>query len=164
MNCKNCGNPINKADKFCVYCGEQNKKPLYRKILNNKVMLIMVVITHLLSVLAMTGVEPISDAKTMLYDVLGFVFMVLIMFIGNPFSLVALIFSILSLFGHKKWYIICCLVCSVLFVIPIFIFSAIGSIEGVGMFAPDNIAWVFWVPYVLLVLTCLLKVILKVDE
>ena len=164
MNCKNCGNSINKTEKFCVYCGASTKKSLYRKLLNNKVMLIMVVITHLLSVLAMTGVEPVNDAKTMLNDVLGFVFLVLIMFIGNPFSLVALIFSILSLFGHKKWYIICCLVCSALFVIPIFIYNAIASIEGSGMFAPDNIAWVFWVPYVMLVAICLLKVILKVDE
>lgn len=48
-------------------------------------------------------------------------------------------------------------------IVPVFIYNAIVSIEGVGMFAEDNIAWVFYIPYGILVIFSVLNVILKVE-
>ena len=165
MKCECCGNTIHKSEKFCIYCGaKKEKRPIYKEFFSSKVVLILFVLTHLLCMVAMNSIDNVSGASGVLYFIIETLLLSIIMLIADPFVLVGIIFSALNILSYRKWRGICCVVCSVLMFIPIFILNAIASIEGGGLFAPDNIAMVFYIPYGILILICLLNVILELED
>ena len=125
----------------------------------SKTVLVLFIIAHLLCMVAMNEIGNVDGVSEALFFVVEILLMFLMMLFGNPFVLVGIIFSIINIRAYRKWRSVICLISGVLMIIPVFIYNAIASIEGVGMFAEDNIAWVFYVPYGILVIFCALNVI-----
>lgn len=159
MYCKNCEKVENEENTL------ENRKQMQskcNKILSNKIMLIMFLINHILSIILMLNIEDCNSISTIPTTILGFIFISILMTLTNPFYLISIILCFLNIKNYKKVYVICCLIFSILMLIPIFFINLFLSIENLGIFSSTTKFLTFIIQSLLLILTCLFKLIFNV--
>ena len=176
MYCKSCGNKLSDNDKFCAICGTKNelqenivqidnvKEPKYNKFLSNKVMLFMFLINYILCIILSINDPEMFKGGPLLNIIfalliLGFCFLII-----NPFLLIALILSILNIKKYSIAYVIGCLICSVLMFFPILFINTFLAFGKTGIFSSTITTWIFLIQSLLVIVTCLLKLIFKVKN
>lgn len=162
MFCGNCGNKLDN-NKFCSNCGTKienenyNQKHIkYNKFLSNRTMLIMFLINYLLCVISALDYSSISSAIVSFF---GIAFLYILV---DPFYLISIILCILNIKKYKKGYVICCLIFSVLMLIPMLFINLFLAIENMGIFGSNIMFWIFTIQSLLLILICLFKLIFKI--
>ena len=159
MYCKNCEKVENEENIL------ENRKQIQskcNKILSNKIMLIMFLINHILSIILMLNIENYNSISTIPTTILGFILVSILMALANPFYLMSIILCFLNIKHYKKGYVICCLIFSILMLIPILFINLFLLVENLGIFSSTTKFLTFSIQSLLLILTCLFKLIFNV--
>ena len=164
MYCKNCGKVLNQEEKFCANCGAKvenenyNQNHVkYNKFLSNKSMLIMFLINYILFM-----ISTLDFSDSVLNIIFEFISKGLILLLFDIFHLIPIILSILNIKKYKKGYVISCLVFSILMIIPMLFINLFLAIENLGIFSSNIMFWLFTIQSLLLILTCLFKLVFKI--
>lgn len=164
MFCENCGKALNKEEKFCSNCGQKvenenhpQKNIIFHKILSNKSMLIMFLINYMLFVIS--TFDWSNFEFNMIFEVVA---KCIIFFLFDVFHSVPIVLSILNVKKYKAGYVISCLVFSVILIMPMLVINLILAIENLGVFSSEIVSWIFIIQSLLLILTCLFKLIFKI--
>ena len=86
----------------------------------------------------------------------------IIFFLFDVFHSVPIVLSILNVKKYKAGYVISCLVFSVILIMPMLVINLILAIENLGVFSSEIVSWIFIIQSLLLILTCLFKLIFKI--
>lgn len=164
LRCRNCGNQINDSAKFCMYCGKTQKEPVVYKIFSSKLLLILFLVAHFVSTVEMTGIDFTAGITTTLYSFGAAILMSFLMLLINPFLIASIIFCVLNIENYKKWRGICCLIFSILLVLPTIFINALTSIENAGIFSSPVLTVAFFAQSFVVTLVCGLNLVFMCNK
>ena len=159
MRCSGCGKQLNDNTKFCIYCGKTQKEPVSNKIFSSKVLLILFLVAHFASIIEMMKIDFSVGITTVLYDFGAIILMSILMLLINPFLIASIVFCVLNISNYKKWRGVCCLIFSILLVLPTVFINALSSIENAGIFSSSVLTVAFFAQSFLVTLACVLNLV-----